>query len=166
MITILSQSPVCDGYDVAVQMSDNTTRTVHFTAKPTDVPGTVDAIVAQWEATLSAEQLAALQAAAAATIVQQTVDLVNGQYPVFQQQAFQALMTGAMLASPPYANRIAYIGQMLAWVQAVMTASFAAQAAIAAATTSEAIAAVVFDPTQFLASEPHVSLPVALGMTN
>jgi hypothetical protein len=46
---ILLQSQTGDGYDVIVQQSDGSTRTLHFATCPKDVQKSVDAATADWK---------------------------------------------------------------------------------------------------------------------
>ena len=63
-------------------------------------------------------------------------------------------------------NRAAYIGQLVEWVMSVIQAATVCQQQIAAASTLSEINAVALDSAGLIGTDPQVSLPAALAITN
>lgn len=91
-------------------------------------------------------------------------EFIHSHYAPHQQQTLSVLLSEARAAG--LTNRANYILQALGWVDAVLTYYYGVEAAIEAATTPEALDAVVWDVSALDAADPGVSIRQARQITN
>ena len=120
----------------------------------------LDVAIAQYHAAPELYQLGPVRKSRSKAIVGKAARFVAARYSTDLQTMYVALMVDALIHGQ--ANRMAYIGQLLAWVKQVSQLSIEAEAAIAAAATVEQIRAVQLDLTDIEASDPHTTIKAAL----
>lgn len=90
---------------------------------------------------------------------------VTAHYDAERQASLNALLTEAVIMS--YPNRIAYIGQALAWVKTCIGYYYAKEDELDAADSHEAVDAVTWDfAGEHDASDPQITLRIASEMVN
>jgi hypothetical protein len=90
-------------------------------------------------------------------------DLVEGQYPMGQQQQLQTLYADALRYRP---NRVAYIQPWKTWLDLVSADVKAKQEDVDAATTIEQVNAIVLDEATLIAADPAKTVLGALAITD
>ena len=89
--------------------------------------------------------------------------LIEGQYPIGQQQQLQTLYSDALRYRP---NRVAYIQPWKTWLDLVSADVKAKQDLVAAATTIEQVNAIVLDTATLIAADPAKTVQGALATTD
>src|SRR5574343_1395819 len=162
MAQILETTAVCDGLDLSVQWSDGSVGGVHLPVGVADAQAFVNKIEADRLAVNSAEALAAAKARKKEELSQFGIDVVTSHYPQDMQNVLLMMLTGAMAQG--LVHRVQYLGQFLAWSGSIQAAVYAAEDAVDAATTVDAVQAVVLDANILESGDPHITARVAFGI--
>ncbi len=97
-------------------------------------------------------------------LVKSVADFVETRYPSHLREMFTMLMLEAVINSQ--ANRIAYIASLLSWIKEAAALSIAAEADLDAAADLQQVRDVTIDFSQVAASDPAVTVKMALMITN
>jgi hypothetical protein len=97
-------------------------------------------------------------------LVKSVADFVETRYPSHLREMFTMLMLEAAINSQ--ANRIAYIASLLSWIKEAAALSIAAEADLDAAADLQQVRDVTIDFSQVAASDPAVTVKMALMITN
>lgn len=92
----------------------------------------------------------------------ETVNFINARYSLDRQLSLSVLRDDAR--ADGLTNRFDYISQVLAWTNAVLYYHFTKQTEIYSTTTHEELDAITWDFTDLSASDPLVSIEVAMGI--
>lgn len=108
--------------------------------------------------------LSDLKQAALTRLDDETRDYVLSRYSMERQTSLIAFATFAIAQNMP--NRLAKVGEVMAWIESVLTYHYTHVQAIEAATTEEELSAVQWDFNTMTASDPDVWLAHVIAITD